>query len=188
MNERLGIVEERQAARALLARLKPRRPYVEPKVHYIDVDLAKPAERTVSKISPRPPVATAPIEVEPIAPPVEPVTQDITIDIVQAAFLDALWDAGYRLKTRRYTREDLACKARSRIYSWPRHVCIHLVRNIVPGPIKGCMSYPTIGRAFGRMDHTSVMHAMWQTPSHLIEWPVLADVHAKVLAAFKVPQ
>lgn len=164
-NEPLGIVAERQAIAAKYAR------FIAPPVRYI-VD-----PETGVRALPAARVAPAVIKPPP-APEPAPMPGEITVAAVQQAFLNALWDAGYRLKNRRYLREDLVCRARRRDISWPRGICIHLVRKIC------LMSYPKIGREFGRLDHTSVMHAMRTAPAHMIAWPELADVHARVLAEF----
>ncbi len=37
----------------------------------------------------------------------------------------------------------------------PRHIAMYLVRNLLPS-----LSFPQIGRRFGGMDHTSVLHAV----------------------------
>jgi hypothetical protein len=174
-NEPLGIVAERQAIAAKYAR------FIAPPVRYI-VD---PATGVRALPAPR----LAPAEVEPIEPPVVSEVGKIAVASVQHAFLNALWESGYRLKvsassaySRCYQRQDLVCKARRRDISWPRHVCMDLVRRICR------VSYPKIGREFGRRDHTTVMHAIWTAPAHMVVWPVLADVHARVLAEFEVKQ
>lgn len=190
--DRLGHMDEMHARRdailrgcrisqAARARIMGRPRWLPPaKSHTVTVDCARPEERKIEKGAP--PVTTEPVK----AVAIEARPPGVTIAAVQWVFLDELWSAGYRVgKTRRFMRDDLVCKARARCYSWPRHVCIDLVRRICPGPVDGRVSTPAIGRVFGSMDHSSVLHALKQAPKHLAEWPVLAVVHAKVRVHFE---
>lgn len=190
MKERLNIVEERQAwtnhvlstariSPAARARALGKTFYQIPaKTHLITVDCTKPGERKVELYVP------AIVKTEPPSIPEAPFPHSL-IGTIQGVFLDALWKAGYRLGKRRYMRTDLVCKARSYVYCYPRHVCMDLVRKLCP---EAAQSTPLIGRHFGNMDHTTVLYALKQVPSRLVEWPVLAVAHAHVLAHFEAKQ
>lgn len=182
-----GIVEERAANRAKWARFA----YVAPQDR-------RNAPKPPASEDAEPSVQPEPVEVVPPAPPVEivavspPVAMVArapdggpTIAEVQAAFCVAFAEAGGDVERGQpYTMKHLKSARRPRQISWPRHVCMDLVRRIVPGPVNGRVSAPAIGKAFGGFDHTSVMHAVWRAPHHLAQDPALAAAHARVLAQF----
>ncbi len=194
MNERMGIIEERQATADKYARFinPPRFEPATPRVNReaaavladVGVILARRILTEKMRLAALPRAATVEAErfqgpaIEKEREPV-PVT---SIRQVQTVFLDVLFESGYRLKGGlRCKLADLTGSVRSREISWPRQVCMALVRAICPGP----PSTPEIGQAFGGKDHTSIMHALRRTPQLLLIWPQLGDVHSKVLAAFQ---
>lgn len=67
---------------------------------------------------------------------------------------------------------------RSQVISWPRHVCIYICRELCG------VSYPTLGRAFGKRDHTTIMHALTVAPKRMVQRPDLALVAGRVRAHF----
>lgn len=67
---------------------------------------------------------------------------------------------------------------RSRVVSWPRHVCIYICREICN------VSYPVLGRAFGKRDHTTIMHALRVAPERMVQRPDLAMVAGRVRSHF----
>lgn len=124
-----------------------------------------------------PAVVVAPISIE------RPnIGRSISIEAVQRVFLDVLRAADYEIEGQHYGRNEMISYRRSRPHSWPRQVCMDLVRRLTPA------SYPAIGKAFGGKDHTTVMCAIKRTPHHLAESPLLAEVHAKVLSIFEAKQ
>lgn len=71
---------------------------------------------------------------------------------------------------------------RSKPVAWARSVCVLLYRKIHGG------SEPNIARLFGYSDHTSVRHAFDSAPRYMSVEPVLAEVHARVLARYEAQQ
>jgi hypothetical protein len=117
----------------------------------------------------------------PAAPPPPPSAPSPAIRDVQDAFCKAFNAAGGQAGfDEPYTIEHLQSERRSAVLARPRHVCMALCRTICVG-----QSLPSIGRAFGHKDHTSVMHGVRRAVVHRAADPVLAAVHAKVLAAFE---
>lgn len=110
----------------------------------------------------------------------QPVAARISIFAVQDAFIRAYAEAGGEVDGRPYAMTDFLTQRRGRPVSWPRHVCMALVRRLCG------QSYPDIGREFGMKDHTSVVAAVKRTPHHLQEDPRLMAAHNAVLAAFQV--
>ncbi len=203
-NERLGLYEALQERRQTFARFIAQPDRIAVKSHRITVDCAKPEGRIVQSGPPPMPMVTPPrkrspkeiqdallvrvaalseqlaakeLEVQELSAQIFP-RQSVTIAQAQQAFLDLLWDAGYRVEGRRYELNDMIGPRRARAWSWPRHVCIGLVSRICR------VSTPTIGRAFGGLDHTSVMFAIRRAPYRIVDRPILGDVHAKMLALF----
>lgn len=181
MNERMGIIEERQAIAAKYARFIAPRQWQAAKIHTITVDCAKPEERTVEEGEPVIAKPLAPLWPLPAPAPFSvPIIDDPrSVAAVQQVFLAHLTEADYRIDGQPYGLMELKCERRSRAYSWPRQVCMDLVRRLCPA------SLPKIGKAFGGKDHTTVMCAVKRTPHHLAEDPLLAGIHAKVLAHFE---
>lgn len=101
---------------------------------------------------------------------------------IQEAFCGLLRDAGYLIEGRLYTFNDLVCRSNHTPHVEPRHVCIDLARRITTPTLV------SIAKAFGYRDHTSVKHALQQAPGFLAGNPMLAEVHAKVLALFQAQQ
>lgn len=71
---------------------------------------------------------------------------------------------------------------RTKTVAWARSVCVLLCRQILGG------SEPNIARLFGYADHTSARHAFDNAPRYMIAVPVLAEVHARVLARYEAQQ
>lgn len=71
---------------------------------------------------------------------------------------------------------------RSKPLAWARSVCVLLCRKVHGG------SEPNIARLFGYGDHTSVRHAFDSAPRYMRNDPVLAEVHARVLARYEAQQ
>lgn len=101
---------------------------------------------------------------------------------VQNAFCEELAEIGYSVNRAPYTRDRMLNDQRSREMSWPRHVCMDLVRRLCPDS-----SLPEIGRMFHR-DHTACLHGIRRTPEHLATDPVLEAVHTRVMARFGAVQ
>jgi hypothetical protein len=74
---------------------------------------------------------------------------------------------------------DLLSPRTNRFVSWARHVCMGLCKELCKGA-----SLPTIGRAFGGKDHTSVMYAVRMAPERVALRPDLALVAYRVRAHF----
>lgn len=171
------------------ARVSPRararilgQPYHPPaaKEHHIAVDIPTDTKTVVSIDQPKPAPPPVPSPAKETDAPAKPevITTPPSIASVQRVFLKILHDAGYR----RLTIGDLMSTYRGRPYSWPRQICIALARRL-------CLaSTTTLGKAFGNRDHTTVMHALRVADKHMAEWPILAAVHAQVLAAFETPK
>lgn len=106
----------------------------------------------------------------------------IKIADVMAKFVKVARAEGCMVGARPYAPADLLAPRRSQSTSTPRHVCMDLAHRITG------VSTTLIGRAFGGLDHTSVLHGLRRTPEHIAISPLLAIVHAKVLAAFEDPQ
>jgi hypothetical protein len=187
-NEHLGIVAMLQDRRQRFARFIAPRHHLSPvlpkkKLTPAEDDEARMKERLeelyrlIAEKDER--IRSLESQILPSAPnPMRPAT----IEDVQQAFCDLLWDEGYALAGRRLSINDLKAHYRGRPHAWPRHVCMDLASRI-------CRQSSTdLGRAFGGRDHTSVLNAFRRVPHHLAEWPVLAAVHAKVLAAFEAPK
>lgn len=75
---------------------------------------------------------------------------------------------------------DLLGPRRARAISWPRQVCMWLCREIAKGT-----SLPTVGRAFGGKDHTTVMHACKKVEERFRRRPDLNIVALRVMAHFE---
>ena len=71
---------------------------------------------------------------------------------------------------------------RTKTVAWARSVCVLLCRQILGG------SEPNIARLFGYADHTSARHAFDNAPRYMLAVPVLAEVHARVLARYEAQQ
>jgi hypothetical protein len=199
MNERLGIVDRGQARFAqyeryiTLQRPEPADPQAEAELDAFCTDVAEClvewalADRLHAEAVPEAQKGAAISFVAPRTrkprPPAAPIAP-MSIAHVQTVFIEVLWASGYRVKKRGFSLSDMRSSNRNRAVAWPRHVCMALVRAICPGP----PSTPQIGRAFGNKDHTTVLYALKHAACVIAEWPEMADVHAKVLAAFKVPQ
>lgn len=97
---------------------------------------------------------------------------------VQRVFCDRLRGAGYMVEGRPYSFNDLICRTNHTPHVEPRHVCIDLVRRLTT------QTLITIATAFSYGDHTAVKYALGKTPHYLANRPMLANVHAKVLAHF----
>ena len=178
MLEQLGIVDALQARRALYARYIAPRPWwvptpALPTIEPEDPRLSAALDQFLSDvatilITPRPP--------KPV-PPRAPVPSILD---VQRAFLYQLYEHGYWIGGRPVTLGDLIGVALSRRFTYPRHVAIGLAREITGA------SLPAIGKAFGDRDHTTCLFALRMVPDRLAKDAILARVHAKVLADFKV--
>lgn len=70
---------------------------------------------------------------------------------------------------------DLASPRRNPVYVLPRQAAMWLCKEMIPGK-----SYPSIGRAFGGRDHTTVLHACRTWPGKMDRNPDLAARVAKV--------
>jgi hypothetical protein len=97
---------------------------------------------------------------------------------LQAVFCEAY--NGLRPDGEPHAIIDLKRQSRAVEICQPRAACISLARLIWN------VSYPNLGTLFGRLDHTSVMHALKKAPGYLRRDPILAAAHAAVLAHFKV--
>lgn len=174
MNENLGIYEALQARRVKFAR------FIAPPNRTLP-----PAPPTAAASSPFvpavPPPKPKPLPVIP-AEPLELVHAGPSIAQVQRAFCDAMAEAGYTIESRPYGMRDLLSPLRPNRISHPRHVCIDLISRICR------VSSTAIGKQFFNLDHTSVLHAFKRTPHHLARDPLLAAVHAQVLAHFEAKQ
>lgn len=71
---------------------------------------------------------------------------------------------------------------RSKPVAWARSVCVLLYRKLHGG------SEPNIARLFGYADHTSARHSIDSAPRYMRAEPVLAEVHARVLARYEAQQ
>ena len=76
----------------------------------------------------------------------------------------------------------LKTRDRSKPIAWARSVCVLLCRQILGG------SEPNIARLFGYADHTSARHSIDNAPRYMRAEPVLAEVHARVLARYEAQQ
>ncbi len=181
-SRRDGILATARISPAARARIKGEKVYQPAaKAHTITVDCAKPDERKVKEGAPvvvLPVLPPAPVQQAVIATPVKS-DEPNGIAAVQHVFLGLLRAAGYQIEGQPYGLMEMRCERRSRLHSWPRQVCMDLVRRLTPA------SYPAIGQAFGGKDHTTVMCAIKRTPHHLATNPLLAEAHAKVLALFE---
>lgn len=101
---------------------------------------------------------------------------------IQETFCGLLRDAGYIIEGRPYTFNDLVCRTNKTPHVEPRHICMDLVRRLTMATLAA------IGRSFNYSDHTSVRHALSRAPVYMAANPMLADVHAKVLAHFEAKQ
>lgn len=77
------------------------------------------------------------------------------------------------------TIADLTRSNRARPHSWARSVCIALCARLVE------VSFNNLGNLFGGRDHTSILYSVRMAPEYMAKTPVLADVHARVLARFE---
>lgn len=101
---------------------------------------------------------------------------------VQEEFCRLVCEAGYEIEKRPYTFNDLVCKSNQHPHVEPRHICMDLVRRICAATLAD------IARAFNYRDHTSAKYALCRAPVHMAAVPMLAEVHAKVLAHFEAKQ
>lgn len=189
-NEQLGIVEERQRIAAKYARFiappnriaTPAAAPVMSQAVQATVDSLK-RENVRLKAHNRALAEQIRVAVGGLAHTQPPAEVRPSIAEVQAAFCRAFNELGGDVGGEPITHAHLVSQRRSRAQAWPRHACILLVRQICGGP-----SLPKIAKAFGGRDHTSVMHALQKAPERMIEVPLLASVHAKVLADFEAQQ
>lgn len=100
---------------------------------------------------------------------------------LQAVFCDVYneiqSDAAAPLTISRLKKRD-----RTKTVAWARSVCVLLCRQILGG------SEPNIARLFGYADHTSARHSIDSAPRYMRAEPVLAEVHARVLARYEAQQ
>lgn len=189
MNEKLGIVEERQAHRARYGRFAYRPPVigvekrkplsVAPLVE-VPVDPLKAAQAEIMSLRTQNAHLRKKLGIAEAGPiPVK----IITIAEIQARFCIELAAGEYTIDGKPFTVEDLKSSRRGRNLAWPRQVCVALTRDLCRWA-----SMPVIGRAFGRRDHTTVMHSVSRAPEILRSVPVLRGAHARSLAAFETAQ
>jgi hypothetical protein len=184
VNERLGIVEELQAARAkygrfaysapVMERRKPRPaiPVIEPPVDPLKAAQTEIASLRTQNAHLRKKLGLS--EAGPIS------SKIIAISEVQVRFCSELSAAGFKVEGKPLTVDDLKSHHRPRHLAWPRQVCVALVRDLCRWA-----SMPMIGRAFGRRDHTTVHHAVTRAPEIMNANTVLREAHARTLAAFE---
>jgi chromosomal replication initiation ATPase DnaA len=75
-----------------------------------------------------------------------------------------------------YSIPDLKRPNRTPTYTRARSVCAALCRRYTDASLNN------LGKMFGGMDHTSIIHAIRRTPSYMAMHPILAEVHARVVA------
>lgn len=192
MNEPLGIVEERRAVAAKYARFA----YVAPQ----DRIVSKPAVAVASSERYAASARLAELRQQIAAREKELAAFDVQIAAkkhqlaglirrvtlkrgpqileVQEAFVRLVRESGYEIEGRPYTFNDLVCRSNQDPHVPPRHVCMDLARQLTMETLAD------IARGFGYTDHTSVKHALGRAAAHMEKLPMLADVHAKILAQF----
>lgn len=69
---------------------------------------------------------------------------------------------------------------RARRIAWPRQIAMALVRQVLPS-----LSYPQIGKLFGKRDHTTVMHALRKTEWHMEQQQEMAQLYRRARAAIE---
>jgi hypothetical protein len=102
-----------------------------------------------------------------------------TIIEVQETFCGVLRDGGYLIEDRPYTFNDLVCRTNRPPHTEARHICMDLVRRLTMATLA------SIASSFGYSDHTTVRYALARARVYMAANPMLADVHAKVLAHFE---
>jgi chromosomal replication initiator protein len=71
------------------------------------------------------------------------------------------------------TLEELLSRSRAERVLWPRQAAMYLCKELTT------QSLPTIGRAFGGRDHTTVLHACKRVAAHIaVSPPAFADIEA----------
>lgn len=75
---------------------------------------------------------------------------------------------------------DMQGPRRMRRLAWPRHLAMHLVRDLRPD-----LSYPSIGRIFGGRDHTTIMAALERIEQRRNDPPYVAwFAHPAIVALY----
>lgn len=106
--------------------------------------------------------------------------QAITVANVMRLYLKALERADHLLDGTPYTAQDLVGPRRARASAWPRAIGMWLCRRLCKST-----SLPTIGKAFGGRDHTTVMHACARAQHIMDNVPSLKAAALVVLASFE---
>jgi len=78
--------------------------------------------------------------------------------------------------------QQLTSTSRTNAISWPRQVAIHLARDLTGA------SLPTIGKAFGGRNHTTVLHACKRVSERLKNDPHVVDEIAQLAEQVSKPQ
>lgn len=123
-------------------------------------------------------IVTKDRKIEQLSAQLNPIKPRVSIKEIQNAFCAFMAAAGVTLDGRLYDLETLISKRRTQPHAAPRHVCIALARRLSGA------STSVLALAFGKIDHTSVLHATERAPAHIQRDPLLAEAYAHIVALF----